>query len=245
MPVMMVVGATSDIARSAALAFGLEGWDIQMAARDEERLARIADDLAVRLGRPVPRFPFDALDVERRRSFWKALPTTPDALLCAVGLLGDQTAARTDMDLAEAIAETNYSGLVPLLAQAAQSFEERGKGLIIVIASVAGDRGRASNYTYGAAKAALETYVSGLRQRLAQRGVQVITVKPGFVRTAMTEGMPLPELLTATPEQAAADIVRAARKKRSVVYTRWFWRWIMVIIKALPERLFQRLGKYL
>jgi short-subunit dehydrogenase len=242
MPDMLIVGATSAIARSAALAFGVKGWNIQMAGRCDERLAEVAGNLSARLGRPVPYFHFDALDAVNRRMFWAGLPSVPDALLCAVGLLGDQKCARHDVEFAETITTVNYSGLLPLFSQAAAFYEKRGGGLIIGISSVAGDRGRASNHTYGAAKAALATYLSGLRQSLASRGVRVVTVKPGFVRTPMTAGLTLQPWLTAEPEQIAADIVRAVEKNHDVVYTPWFWRWIMAIIKAIPEKFFKRIN---
>jgi short-subunit dehydrogenase len=242
MPVMLIVGATSAIAQSAASAFGRKGWDIQLAGRDVGRIAKVADNLSACLGRTVEYFRFDALDAENRQSFWTALPKAPDALLCAVGVLGDMRTARDDMRQAEEITIVNYSGLLPLLSQAAATFEARGSGLIIGISSVAGDRGRASNYTYGAAKAALTTYLSGLRQRLEQHGVSVITVKPGYVGTAMTQNIQLPAVITGNPDQVAADIVLAVERKHSIIYTLWYWRLIMVIIKAIPEFIFKRLN---
>jgi short-subunit dehydrogenase len=242
MPVMMIVGTTSAIAQSAALAFGRKGWDIQLAGRDVERVAKIAGNLSMSLRRPVEYFRFDALDVENRQSFWTALQKAPDALLCAVGVLGDMKAARDDMRQAEEITIVNYSGLLPLLSQAAATFEARRSGLIIGISSVAGDRGRASNYTYGAAKAALTTYLSGLRQRLEQHGVLVITVKPGYVRTAMTQNIQLPAIITGNPDQVATDIVSAVEKKQSIIYTLWYWHLIMFIIKVIPEFIFKKLN---
>lgn len=113
-----------------------------------------------------------------------------------------------------------------------------------MVSSVAGDRGRASNYVYGSAKAGLSAFLSGLRQRLHNQGVKVITVLPGFVKTRMVEGMNLPEALTATPEQVAADVLKAVRTDKSVVYTRFFWRYIMFIVKSIPEGIFRKLEKF-
>ena len=242
MPNMLILGATSDIARATALAFARKGWDLRLAGRDMEALQRIAQDIAVRTDRRVECASFDALaPVEEHAALWNSVAADTEALFCAVGLLGDQEAARHDAALAEKIVTSNFTGLLPMLALAADAFEARGRGLIIAVSSVAGDRGRASNYTYGSAKAGLTAYLSGLRQRLSASGVQVLTVLPGFVATAMTEGMNLPARLTATPGQVAQDILRAVEKKRGVVYTRWFWRWIMTIIRAIPEGMFQKM----
>ncbi len=120
------------------------------------------------------------------------------------------------------------------------AIEARKAGLIIGLSSVAGDRGRASNYVYGSAKAGLSAFLSGLRHRLAASGVRVMTVKPGFVRTAMTEGLNLPPLLTAEPDQVAADILSAVKKRRDTIYSRWYWRFIMSAIRLLPESIFKR-----
>jgi len=121
-------------------------------------------------------------------------------------------------------------------------FEKRKSGFIIGISSVAGDRGRKSNYIYGSAKAALTAYLSGLRNRLYVANVHVLTVKPGFVATKMTEGMDLPEKLTAQPEAVAEDIYRAQQKNKNVLYTKWIWRWVMLIIKVIPEWKFKRMS---
>jgi short-subunit dehydrogenase len=241
MAVMVILGATSDIARATAVAFGREGWDLHLAGRDAAALQHSATDLALRTGREVTWSRFDAADPASHQAFWEAVAPEAEGILCAVGMLGDQRAAERDQALAQTILQANFTGLVPLLSLAANTFEERGRGLIIGIGSVAGDRGRATNYLYGSAKAGFAAFLSGLRNRLAARGVHVMTVKPGFVATGMTEGMTLPAKLTATPEQVAADIVAAAARKRNIVYTLWFWRWIMWIITHIPEGIFKRL----
>jgi short-subunit dehydrogenase len=240
MPSILVLGATSDIARAAAEAFGKGGWDLILAGRDPERLSAVASDLSVRLNRPVKSLHFDAEDPENRAAIWASLEKKPDALLSAVGILGDQTAAAHDPKLAQKITEVNFTGLLPVIIQAADTFEKRGSGSIIGISSAAGDRGRSSNYTYGAAKAALSAYLSGLRSRLSSKGVHVLTVKPGFVKTSMTEGMKLPGLLTATPKEVGQTMFKAVLKKKSVVYVKWYWRWIMLAVRALPEFIFMK-----
>ncbi|MDR3088494.1 MAG: SDR family oxidoreductase [Desulfobulbaceae bacterium] len=241
MATMLILGAASDIARATALAFACEGWDLIVAGRKEEILQKIAADISLRSGRTVKTAHFDALKPEEHAVFWRDIEEETSALFCAIGFLGEQERAQHDFGHAETILRTNFTGLTPILSLAANTFERRGRGLIIAVSSVAGDRGRASNYLYGSAKAGLTAFLSGLRNRLATKGVTVITVKPGFVATAMTAGMNLPTRLTATPQQVAADIVKAVKKKRNVVYSRWFWRSIMMIIGHIPECMFKRL----
>jgi short-subunit dehydrogenase len=240
MPSLLVVGATSDIAKATARVFAANGWDIVVAGRNPEGVRGVAADLKARSGKEVPCHHFDAEDPASREGLWASLGSEPDAVLLAVGLLGDQGKARHDHALAERIATVNYTGLLPILSQAAAAFERRGSGTIIGIGSVAGDRGRASNYSYGAAKAALASHLSGLRNRLAPKGVRVLTVKPGFVRTAMTDGMDLPPLLTASPQELGKAIHKAVAAKKDVIYVKWMWRWVMLAIRALPEFLFKR-----
>jgi len=241
MAIMVILGATSDIARATAAAFGRKGWDLHLAGRDKAALPKIATDLALRTGREVTWSYFEAADVSSHKAFWESVAPGAEGVLCAVGALGEQNKAEHDWTLARTILDINFTGLVPVLSMAANTFAEHGKGLIIGIGSVAGDRGRAANYLYGSAKAGFATFLSGLRNRLATKGVHVMTIKPGFVATGMTEGLDLPKKLTTTPEQVAADIVAAAGKKRNIVYTPWFWRWIMWIITHIPESVFKRL----
>ncbi|MYL85202.1 SDR family oxidoreductase [Desulfovibrio aerotolerans] len=241
MSTMLILGATSDIAHATAKTFVLAGWDVWLAGRNQEVLDSRARDLQVRSGRPVHTCLYDALASPwEQQRFWESLPGCPDSVLCAVGMLGDQEAARHDMDLAETILRSNFTGLVPILSLAADAFEKRGSGTIIGISSVAGDRGRASNYVYGSAKAGLTAFLSGLRNRLAKKGVHVLTVKPGFVATAMTAGMELPQRLVAQPEAVAKAIYAAVVAKKNVIYTAGIWRWIMLCIKMLPECLFKK-----
>ncbi|MDR2460111.1 MAG: SDR family oxidoreductase [Deltaproteobacteria bacterium] len=240
MPTLLVIGATSDIAHAAALLFGQKGWDLILAGRDMERLEDISFNLRVRLAKDVPFYHYDVLDSHKRTELWDNLDPKPEAILIAVGLLGDQGEAKSCPELALKVATVNFTGLIPIIIQASQYYESIGKGSVIGISSVAGDRGRASNYPYGSAKAGFSAYLSGLRNSLSKKGVQVLTIKPGYVRTAMTANMLLPGLLTATPEQVAKCIYKGVVKKKSVVYVKWFWRWIMFVIKSIPEFIFKR-----
>ena len=163
-------------------------------------------------------------------------------VVCVFGYMGDQLLARTDFDEVRKTIDVNYTGAVSILNVVADDFESRGQGAIIGISSVAGDRGRQSNYMYGSAKAGFTAYLSGLRNRLEKAGVHVMTVKPGFCRTKMTESLELPAALTAEPEQVASAIFNGLKDKRNVIYTRWMWRWIMLVIKCIPEFIFKKLG---
>jgi short-subunit dehydrogenase len=149
---------------------------------------------------------------------------------------------RTDFSEAQKTIDVNFTGMVSILNIVASDFEARGEGAIAAVSSVAGDRGRQSNYIYGSAKAGLTTYLAGLRNRLAKKGVHVMTVKPGFCRTKMTENLELPGALTAEPEQVADAVFRGMNNKSNVIYTLWMWRWVMLIIKHIPEFMFKKMG---
>ncbi len=239
-PPVLILGARSDIALALAHAYAADGHPIQLAARDPERLAETRSDLAIRHGVTVTTHGWDALATDRAGAFFDALPETPGVVISAVGLLPDQAEAQRDPGLAALTVATNFTGPAVALEEAARRLAAAGGGTIIGISSVAGDRGRAKNHWYGAAKAAFTAVLSGLRQQHARAGVHVLTVKPGFVATRMTEGMDLPKPLTDSPEALAKAVKRAA-DRRVHVYTPLKWRLVMGVIKALPEPLFKRL----
>jgi decaprenylphospho-beta-D-erythro-pentofuranosid-2-ulose 2-reductase len=171
-----------------------------------------------------------------------AITPLADIVVCVVGLLGNQTVLETEPHTAEIAMRTNYVGPALVLGELANLMQARGSGCIIGISSVAGDRGRATNYSYGSAKAGFTAYLSGLRNRLAGKGVHVLTVKPGFVNTRMTAGMPLPKPLTAEPAEVARAILRAASRQKDVIYVRPIWAVIMLIIRNIPERVFKKMN---
>ena len=241
---ILIIGATSGIAEAVGRRYAEQGARLFLVARNDKKLQAISTDLAARGAKDVKTFVLDANDSDRVPQMldaaWKTFGTI-DVALVAHGTLPDQL--RTETDIAYAIAQfrTNAESVIACLAGLAQRFEPQGKGVIAVIGSVAGDRGRASNYLYGAAKAAIDTYASGLRARLFKSGTHVLTIKPGFVATSMTVDLDLPERLTATPERVARDIQRAISKRRDVVYTPWFWNLIMLIIRWIPAVIFKRM----
>ena len=166
----------------------------------------------------------------------------PATVIVVVGLLGDQASASAEMRTAETVMLTNYVAPALFLGEVANRMERRGSGTIIGISSVAGDRGRASNYTYGSAKAGFTAFLSGLRNRLAKTGIHVVTVRPGFVDTKMTAGMKLPPLLTAKPDALGEAVFAAEQKTRDDIYVKPIWRLIMLIIRTIPERIFKKLS---
>ena len=239
---LLVVGGTSDIAKATALTFAEKGWNVTISGRELPVARAEAANLELRVpGSVITAVALDILDTASFAPFLDSLPVLPDAVLLAVGLLGDQALAERHIDHATLVMRSNFEGPCLLLGLMASRFQDRGSGTIIGISSVAGDRGRASNYVYGAAKAGLSAFLSGLRNRLAARGVHVLTVKPGFVRTKMTAGMALPAALTAEPRELAVAIYSAVEKRRNVIYVRPAWWLVMMIIKSIPEGLFKKL----
>ena len=238
---VLILGGNSDVGAAIAAVFARkQGAFITLASRNMELGAKKAKDITVRYQVEARAVSFDALDYDSHVDFVVGLESPPDVVVAAFGYLGDQELAQQDFQEARRIIETNYLGAVSILEILARDMEQRGRGTIIGLGSVAGLRGRQSNYIYGSAKGGFLVYLSGLRNRLHKAGVQVLTVLPGFVATKMTEHLDLPPKLTATPEQVARDVYSAFRFKRNIIYTRWPWRWIMTVIRSIPEFLFKR-----
>jgi NAD(P)-dependent dehydrogenase (short-subunit alcohol dehydrogenase family) len=239
---LLLLGATSDIGRATALRYAQAGWRVMLAARNLGAARREADDIATRTGADVTVHDFDVLRTDAFQAFVDGLPILPDTAVCVVGELGDQARAEKDLAHAAAVLRTNFEGPALILGILAERFLARGSGTLVGVSSVAGDRGRGSNYVYGSAKAGLTAFLSGLRNRLAASGLRVVTIKPGFVRTRMTAGMKLPPVVTAEAAEVARAIFAAAEEGRGeVLYVRPVWRIIMTGISAIPERLFKRL----
>jgi decaprenylphospho-beta-D-erythro-pentofuranosid-2-ulose 2-reductase len=237
---LLVLGANSDIAVATARRFAKEGWNIYLASRDMDNLAKEATNLSLRYGVDARESFFDAIDFASHHVFYDALDPKPAGIILAFGLLGDQLSAQKDFSIATKIIESNYMGAVSILEVIAHDFEVRGSGFIVGISSVAGDRGRASNYIYGSAKGGLSVYLSGLRHRLAKSNVHVMTVKPGFVATKMTAGMDLPTKLLASPGEVAKAIYFGTLGNHNTIYVKKIWRLIILIITHIPEKIFKK-----
>ncbi|MBI1219669.1 MAG: SDR family oxidoreductase [Rhodobacteraceae bacterium] len=238
---VLILGGRSDIGLAIAHAFAAAGHPVMLAARGPETLEADRADLALRHGVTVTLHAFDALDTASHAAFVDALPSLPAIAVCAVGAMGVQAKDEHDPAAAIAVMRANFEGPATILAILADRFEARGRGTLVGISSVAGERGRATNYIYGAAKAGFTAYLSGLRNRLAKQNVHVLTVLPGFVATRMTAGMDLPARLTATPAAVGAAVLHAVERKRNVIYVKPVWRLVMAVIKAIPEPVFKKL----
>lgn len=241
MPTVLILGAGSDMAVAIARQFAGNKYDIQLAARNAASLSALAQDLRIRYQVNASAHTFDATDFASHAAFYTSLPVAPDITIAVFGYLGLQEKGQSDWNEAVRILHTNYTGAVSILNIVAEDYAIRGHGTIVGISSVAGERGRQSNYLYGSAKAGFTAYLSGLRNRLFHKGVHVLTVKPGFVYTRMTENLKTPASLTAQPQEVAKDIYKAVIAKKDLIYTKWFWRYIMLIIKSIPEGIFKKL----
>jgi len=240
---IVIVGATSAIAIACAREWAVKGARFFLVARNQERMEQVAADLTARGAASVAahRLDIDRLDDHAAMlADCAAHMDSIDIVLVASGTLPDQAACQRDPAVAVREFHTNALSLIALLTPIANRLEAQRHGTLAVISSVAGDRGRPSNYLYGSAKAALQAFLEGLRARLFKVGVHVVDIKPGFVATPMTEGLPLPGPLVATPEKVAKDIVRGIERKKDVLYTPWFWWGIMLIIRNVPGFLFKR-----
>ena len=239
---ILIVGATSAIATEVARAFAEGGASLILTGRKPERLAALADDLGVRGAAEVQTAVLDVLATERHPAVVERAfaPGRLDVAVIAHGTLPDQTRCQESAAETVRALEVNFTATAALLTLLANRFETQRGGVIAVITSVAGDRGRQSNYVYGAAKGGLAVFLQGLRNRLHHRGVSVVTLKPGLVDTPMTAAVPKNPLFS-TARRAGRAIHRAIEGRRDVAYIPWFWRPIMALVTSLPESVFKRL----
>ncbi|MEZ5359397.1 MAG: SDR family oxidoreductase [Candidatus Zixiibacteriota bacterium] len=239
-----IIGATSAIAQAVARIYAGRRADLYLVGRDDSRLTTIADDLKIRGASSVQQFALDLTDYDRHDEMiaraWGTLGGM-DVVLIAHGVLGVQDDCQKNFAEAKNVFDANFTSAASLLTLLANKFEAQKAGTIAVISSVAGDRGRKSNYVYGASKAAKTVFTDGLRGRLLPSGVNVLTIKPGFVDTPMTKDFKK-GLLWASADGIAKGIVKAIDKKKDIAYLPFFWYWIMCIIKHIPERIFKKLS---
>lgn len=240
---VLILGATSAVARACAVLFARQGYSLILAGRDPDELQRLATDLRIREGAQTDWEQFVADEPEGHPAFFaRVLGRTArlEGVLLAFGSMGDQALAVRDFTEAERIIRANFTGAVSILTLAANHLLDSGSGFLLALTSVAGLRGRQSNYLYGAAKGGLDLFLQGLRNRCFAGKVRVITFRPGFLDTAMTWGLP-GLFLVASPEYAARKIVGALQLPGDIHYLPWYWRPIMLAIRLIPEFLFKRL----
>lgn len=242
---VLIIGATSAIAMACARLWAEQGSEFFLVARNDEKLEQTAADLRARGAKAVTLHSMDAIDIAAHPAMLEHCMSAlrqVDIALIAHGTLPDQKACEQDVGLALRELANNGTSVIALLTLLARHFEVQRCGTLAVISSVAGDRGRPSNYLYGTAKAAVSTFCDGLRARLFKVGVHVMTIKPGFVDTPMTRGLPLPPALVAKPEQVARSIVKGVERRAATLYTPGFWALIMLIIRCIPHPIFKRLS---
>lgn len=241
---ILILGANSAMAKALIRRLAGPGTRLILASRNLAELRKTAADAVVRGQGPEPLvLGFDALRLETHGRFAQDLMRrikTLDEVYLFFGALHAQAEAQKDFRLAQEMLTANYVGAVSVLERLAPHLERRQQGVIVGVSSVAGDRGRQSNYFYGSAKAGFSAYLQGLRNRLAKNGVHVLTVKPGFVDTPMTRHLKK-SLLFASPDAIARGLITAVRQKRDVVYLPGYWRWIMLVVRAIPESIFKRM----
>jgi short-subunit dehydrogenase len=241
--ICLILGGTSEIGQAIGDQFAKSGFDLYLTARHTSLFdQKLVEMWKGNYGSETTWFEFEALTFAQHLPFYEQLPQSPAVVVSAIGYLGDHQKAEQDFVEAKKIFGVNYLANVSILNIVAADMEKRKEGTIIGISSVAGDRGRKSNYFYGSAKAAFSSYLSGLRNRLYPFGVFVITVKPGFVRTKMTAGSSLPALLVGSKEEVAASVWKAFRQNKQVIYVPKKWKCIMYIIRTIPERFFRRMN---
>lgn len=242
----LILGATSGMARAIARALAQRGHDLILAGRSAEETALSAADLKARFPIQAKSLVFDATRAEHVNGMLGASMEAndgelPDGVVLAYGVMFPQSETEIDLDRLVQTLEVNFVSAARILQAFGNAFAGRGSGVIVGISSVAGDRGRGSNYHYGASKAGLTAFLDGMRHRLHASGVHVCTVLPGFVATPMTHGIVDPASpLCAQPEQVARDVLKAIDRRKGRIYTIWPWRWIMAIIRHVPEVVFIR-----
>lgn len=241
---VLIIGAGSGIARACAEVWARQGAGLILVGRRVEDLQRTAYDLTLRFQIPVEVLPWDAENPASTLVLIRALSSVDpvQTVLIAHGWMADQADVSAHPELGRRMVDINLTAVIDLAERLVPLLSTDGTSAIGIISSVAGDRGRQSNYVYGACKAGLTAYADGLRNRLFHQQIHVVTIKPGFVATPMTAGkLKVGSPLVATPEQVAIEIVSAIAARRNTLYTRWYWRLIMTFITSIPEPIFKRL----
>lgn len=237
----LILGGTSDIGFAIANEFAQNKYDILLAGRNSGVLTRNANDIQVKFNVKAESLFFDVNDLSSHKAFWDNIKIKPNVTIYVFGYFGDQNKAEYDTKETLKIINTNYTSAVTLLNIIAEDYTSQKLGTIIGVSSAAGERGRQSNYIYGSAKSGFSTYLQGLRNHLYHEGVHVMTVIPGFVATRTTAHLYFPSLLTVQPEEVAKETYKACQKKKNVVYVKKRWRYLMVVMKLIPESIYKKM----
>lgn len=238
----LIIGATSDIAKELIYFFARDGYELDLTARNLHELGRIQKDIEIRYQTITNSYYLDVEISQSVEDFLRIYQNSPDVVVVAIGYLGNQKLAEKETSEALKITNINYTNLLPLLNHFANLMENSGKGTIIGISSIAGERGRKANYYYGAAKAALTQHLSGLRQRLHKSNVNVLTVKPGFIKTKMTKELSVPKFFEGHPFKVAKDIYNSFVNNKTTLITPRIYFYLNIFIKLLPEKIFRKIN---
>ena len=239
---VLIVGAKSDIGMATALEYAKNGFDLYLASRNNHELNDFANIIRSKTDKKVTLLELDILDYKSHYSFYHNLQIKPVGIVSSVGYLGNQEKAALDFTETSKIIDTNYTGIVNLLNIISNDFKRQKSGFIVGISSVAGERGKKVNLIYSSAKAGFTAYLSGLRNDLSQFNIHVMTVIPGYVKTKMIEHLNTSKFLTATPEAVAKAIYNGQQNKKNTIYIKWIWKYIMIIVKLIPERIFKNMN---
>tara|TARA_B100000035_G_C20941080_1_gene527563 strand:+ start:181 stop:915 length:735 start_codon:yes stop_codon:yes gene_type:complete len=239
---VLILGGNSDIGIAIAENFMLKGYDVQLATRNTQKQNVNASNFKLRYEKKVQIYEFDILNNHNHKSFIENLSGLPDIVICVVGYMGKQDINEINLEERTLVMKTNYEGPVNILSEFANLYEKEGYGMIVGVSSVAGERGRGSNYIYGASKSGFTSFLSGLRNRLAKKNVHVVTVLPGPVETKMTQHLNLPKFLTSSTEEVAKKVYHAVINRKDIIYVKSIWKYLIFIIKIIPEKIFKNLN---
>ena len=242
MEYVLIIGAGSDLSFPLARLYANKGFGLFLASRNYDRLKKDAELLHSEFGVDVHAFKFDVTETSSHQQFYDTLPCKPIGVISLAGILGEQLKSEIEFESAKYVIEANFTGLVSILHIIATDFEERESGFIVGVSSVAGEIGRKSNYIYASAKAGFSTFLCGLRNRLYLSKVQVLTVHPGFIRTKMIAGRKTYQFITASPEAVANDIFKAQQSGKDFIYSKWYWRFIMLAFRMMPHTIVKRIN---
>jgi len=239
---ILIIGGNSDIGFEIAKEFYKNNNNnLYLTTQPNKKITKDINQLKNHKNR-LKLIKFDLLEFNDHKKFYNALDPKPDLVICSAGMFLNSEQILSNFELKEKMINTNFTGYASILDIIIDDFKRKNNGCIIGISSVAGDRGRASNYMYGSTKSAFSSYLSGLRNSLKKFNINIITIKPGFVRTKMTSNIKMNKYLTATPEKVAKDVHKAWKRKRDIVYTPWYWKYIFIIIKIIPEKIFKKMN---
>jgi len=237
---ILIIGAKNEVAKELAKIYANQNKNLYLAGRNINELKDFVDDLISNNNINIELKELDIEKLDTHNSFYNSLEEKPEGVIVLTGYYPEHKNAIHNSDLIYKTVNVNYIGPMSMLNIISHDMERRKKGFIIGVSSVSGDRGRKKNYIYGSSKSAFSTYLSGLRNKLYKHGVHVLTVKPGLIYTKTSKKNNFPNQLIAQPIDVAKDIYKAQQSKKDIIYTKWFWRYIMFVIKNIPEFIFKR-----